>query len=73
MNTLISLTLAALTMTTTALAQDDQATLRRLKATKLESEFLRRADWKTDFRAALAESARTQRLVFAYFSRSFTY
>ncbi len=41
-----------------------------LKQKKLESSFLKKASWLTDYDAARAEAARTQRPIFAYFTVS---
>lgn len=46
------------------------AELAALKQKKLESPFLKKTPWLTDYDAALAESARTQKPIFAYFTVS---
>ena len=40
---------------------------------RLQSEFLKKAAWVTDYDAALARAAAGKKLVFAYFTRSFQY
>lgn len=44
--------------------------LAALKQKKLESPFLKKAAWLTDYDAARAESARTGKPIFAYFTVS---
>lgn len=44
--------------------------LAALKQKKLESPFLKKAPWFTDYDAARAESVRTQKPIFAYFTVS---
>ncbi len=44
--------------------------LAALKQKKLESPFLKKAPWLTDYDAARTESARTQKPIFAYFTVS---
>ena len=39
---------------------------------KLKSEFLKKAAWTTDYDAALAESKKSGKLIFAYFTRSYS-
>lgn len=46
------------------------AELTALKQKKLESPFLKKAPWLTDYDAARAESARAQKPIFAYFTVS---
>ena len=38
---------------------------------KLESEFLKKAHWITDYDQALAEAKNQGKLIFAYFTRSY--
>ncbi len=71
MKTAIAITLVAVTLTTTITAQNNEATLAARKEKKLASEFLARADWNLDLRATKTAAARTDRLIFAYFSRSY--
>lgn len=52
-----------------ASAQDDE--LSTLKARKLASPFLSRVAWHLDYDLALADAARSGRLIFAYFTRSY--
>lgn len=47
-----------------------EAELSALKQKKLESPYLKKAPWLTDYDAARAESARTQKPIFAYFTVS---
>lgn len=46
----------------------EQLVARRLE--KLQSPFLKQADWTTDYDRALAAAAERQQLIFAYFTRS---
>ena len=39
---------------------------------KLKSEFLKKAAWITDYDAALAESKKSGKPIFAYFTRSYS-
>jgi len=55
--------------TPSASAQDDE--LSTLKARKLASPFLARVTWHLDYDLALADAARSGRLIFAYFTRSY--
>ncbi|MBI3272084.1 MAG: hypothetical protein HYZ53_24025 [Planctomycetes bacterium] len=45
--------------------------LEEKKAKKLESEFLKKAPWTTDYDKARAEAKKTGKAIFAYFSRSY--
>jgi hypothetical protein len=65
-----SLALLALALTPAAFAQD-QAELAAKRDKKLESEFLKLADWITDFDEARAVAAETGKPIFAYFTRSY--
>jgi hypothetical protein len=38
---------------------------------KLKLEFLKKASWTTDWEAALADAKKNDRLIFAYFTRSY--
>ena len=52
-------------------AQDDQAALIAKRAKKLKSAFLTKNAWFTDFDKARAEAKKTNRTIFAYFTRSY--
>jgi hypothetical protein len=52
-------------------AAQDQATLTAQLEEKLASEFVKLVPWFTDYDAARAESVRTGKPIFAYFSRSY--
>lgn len=45
--------------------------LRTKRDQKLESEFLKKADWLTDYDRALGEAENQNKLIFAYFTRSY--
>jgi len=53
-----------------ARAQDQEAMKKKLEE-KLESEFLKNAAWVTDFDQAKAESKKSGKPIFAYFTRSY--
>lgn len=65
-----SLAILALASTPTAFAQD-QAELAAKRDKKLASEFLKLADWITDFDEARTVAAETGKPIFAYFTRSY--
>ncbi len=52
-----------------ALAQDDE--LAAKKAKKLAEPFLKSSAWHTDYDEALAAAAKSGKLIFAYFTRSY--
>jgi hypothetical protein len=54
-----------------SLRAQDQAELATKRDQKLESEFLKLADWVTDFAEAQAVAAETGKPIFAYFTRSY--
>ena len=64
---LLALALAA----TPALAQDQEAMKANLEK-KLESEFLKAAPWITDYDKAREEAKKSGKLIFAYFTRSYS-
>ena len=66
--TLIS-TLAGLVSAPLA-AQDD--VLKKRRAKKLQSAFLAKNSWFTDYDKARAEAKKTKRNIFAYFTRSYS-
>ena len=39
---------------------------------KLDSEFLKKAKWQTDYDKALAAAKKSKKLIFAYFTRSYS-
>jgi hypothetical protein len=51
--------------------QPDQATLKKNRDEKLAKDFLKKADWHTDFAKAKAQAKKDGKLVFTYFSRSY--
>ncbi len=61
----------ALAFSQGAWAQQNQDALKKRKAEKLKSAFLKKAGWLTDYDKALAASKKTGNPVFAYFTRSF--
>lgn len=54
-----------------ALAATSQDSLAERKAKKLESAFLKKAPWITDYAAAMAKSKESKRPIFSYFTRSY--
>jgi hypothetical protein len=66
----IAMTLALLLgLAATAAAQDS---LEQKRDKKLQSAFLKKAAWITDYDAALAESKKSGKPIFGYFTRSFS-
>lgn len=63
--------LALGTLAGLASGQDDQADLKAKKEKKLASEFLKKAAWTLDFDAAKAAAKKGDKLIFAYFTRSY--
>ncbi len=55
---------------TPAPAQTQEDFAKRRDA-KLQSAFLRNADWTTDYDVARRKSAKSGKLIFAYFTRSY--
>ena len=49
----------------------DQAQLKKQRDDKLAKEFLKLADWHTDFAKARARAKQDGKLIFTYFSRSY--
>lgn len=60
--------IVALALLSTA-AQDD---LVQKRDKKLASEFLKKSPWLTDYDKALAESKKSGRPIFGYFTRSYS-
>ncbi|HYC77814.1 MAG TPA: hypothetical protein VEI02_09320 [Planctomycetota bacterium] len=48
-----------------------QEELVKLRDEKLQKEFLKKADWTTDYDAAKARAMKEGKLIFAYFTRSY--
>lgn len=57
--------------TASSLSCQDQEQLIRSREQKLAARFLEKADWITDYDQARAEAAKTGKLIFAYFGRSY--
>ena len=55
-----------------ATQEPDQDELKRRLEKKLEARFLKNAPWVTDFDEAKAESKKSGKPIFAYFSRSYS-
>jgi hypothetical protein len=54
-----------------ALAQDQEQMKKNLEK-KMESEFLKKAPWVLDFDEAKAAAKKSNKLIFAYFTRSYS-
>ena len=50
----------------------DQATLKKRFAEKMKKPFVSKADWVLDWDQARAAAARGKKLIFAYFTRSYS-
>ncbi len=50
----------------------DQATLKKRYEAKLLKPFVQKADWVQDYDEARAAAARGKKLIFAYFTRSYS-
>ncbi|MEM7167096.1 MAG: hypothetical protein AAF581_16660 [Planctomycetota bacterium] len=61
--------LTVLGVTASAVAQDDLVAKRDKK---LAAEWLKKAEWFTDYDKARAKAAETNKLVFGYFTRSYS-
>jgi hypothetical protein len=61
----------AAALSSSLLRAQDQAELAAKRDQKLESEFLKFADWITDYAEARAVAAETGKPIFAYFTRSY--
>jgi hypothetical protein len=66
----IRVLLAAVVAVAAASAAEAQSLEDKL-AKKLESEFLKKAPWITDYSKALAESKKSGKPIFGYFTRSY--
>lgn len=55
----------------TLAAQDDQKDLIDKRDKKLQSEFLKKAPWITDYDKALEEAQKSNKLIMGYFTRSY--
>lgn len=53
-------------------AQKSQEELKALREEKLASEFLSKASWITDYDKARAEAKKSKKVIFAYFTRSYS-
>ena len=70
MKTLL-ISILSIAVATPLAAQADQAALIAKRAKKLESAFLTKNAWFTDFDEARAEAKKTSRTMFGYFTRSY--
>ncbi len=67
------LLLGALLLASPGFAQDDETKALQDKFdAKLQEEWLRAADWTTDYDAARATAAESGKVIFAYFTRSYS-
>ncbi len=71
MNIVLPAVVAFLGMALTAAAQTSREDLEKRLQAKLDSEFLKKADWQTDYAAAREQSRKSGKLIFAYFTRSY--
>ena len=69
MKTTIAAFAALLALATAAQAQE---TLEQKRDKKLQSAFLKKAGWITDYDAAMAEAKKSGKPIFAYFTRSYS-
>lgn len=69
---LLALTLLAPQAATQGRQPPSQEELQSRLEKKLEGEWLKNADWQTDFAAAKAAAKDSGKLIFAYFTRSYT-
>lgn len=68
---ILTIATAAALAAPNSLAAQDQEQLIANRAKKLESRFLEKADWFTDYDQARAEASKTGKMIFAYFGRSY--
>jgi hypothetical protein len=68
MRILLRLPLALLALATIVSAQDMESRLEE----KLAKDFIKNADWEMDFDAAKAKAKESGKLIFAYFTRSYS-
>ncbi len=57
----------------TAWAQGSQEELKKKLEEKLDAPFLKNADWETDYDKARRKAKKDGKLIFAYFTRSYSY
>ncbi|MBK8974515.1 MAG: hypothetical protein IPM29_01175 [Planctomycetes bacterium] len=55
-----------------ALGQGDVEDLVKKRDEKMKSEWLQQASWTTDYDAARAQAKETGKVIFAYFTRSYS-
>lgn len=55
-----------------AVAQDSQQELARKRDQKLQAAFLKKAAWSTDYDKCREEARTSGKLIFAYFTRSYS-
>jgi hypothetical protein len=60
-------------LATTLVAQPDQEELKARRKEKLASSFLQNAGWITDYDKARAEAKKSNKVIFAYFTRSYAH
>lgn len=63
--------LSVLVAASSATAQPGTADFEAMFAKKLESEFLKKASWSTDFVAACKKAKESDQVLLAYFTRSY--
>lgn len=66
---------AVMTLGSAAMAAQDaqeQEALIRKRDQKLQSAFLKKAAWRTDYDKAREEARKSGKLIFAYFTRSYS-
>lgn len=68
---LVSAAIALALFVPSAAQAPDQEAMKKKLEEKLESEFLKNAAWITDFDQAKAESKKSGKPIFAYFTRSY--
>jgi len=59
-------------LTTGLAAQKSQEELKALREEKLASSFFQNANWITDYDKARAEAKQSKKVIFAYFTRSYS-
>ena len=59
-------------LTTGLAAQKSQEELKALREEKLACEFLTKANWITNYDKARAEAKQSKKVIFAYFTRSYS-
>jgi hypothetical protein len=69
MKTTIATAVALLALVSAAQAQE---TMEQKRDKKLQSPFLKKAPWITDYDAAMAEAKKSGKPIFAYFTRSYS-